>query len=99
MDYSLIYEMVKKIPKGRVSTYGQIACLLGKPRAARVVGNALHVNPDPEHIPCYRIVNYKGELAKAFAFGGIEEQKTRLEKDGIIVIDYKVDLNKYIWKV
>lgn len=65
-----IYEAVKKIPKGKVATYGQVAAMAGNPRMARAVGNALHNNPDPENIPCYRVVNSKGELAGAFAFGG-----------------------------
>ena len=47
-----IYEAVKKIPKGRVATYGKVAELAGNPRMSRAVGNALHKNPDPEHIPC-----------------------------------------------
>lgn len=65
-----IYEAVKKIPRGKVATYGQVAELAGDKKMARAVGNALHRNPDPEHIPCYRVVNAKGELAGAFAFGG-----------------------------
>ena len=90
-----IYEAVKKIPKGHVATYGQIAEMAGNPRMSRAVGNALHKNPDPEHIPCYRVVNSKGELAGAFAFGGENVQKKLLEADGIEVINGKVDLKKY----
>ena len=58
-----IYEAVKRIPKGHVATYGKIAEMAGDHRMARAVGNALHKNPDPEHIPCFRVVNAKGELA------------------------------------
>ena len=65
-----IYEAVKKIPKGHVATYGQIAEMAGNPRMSRAVGNALHKNPDPLHIPCFRVVNSKGELAGAFALEG-----------------------------
>lgn len=65
---------------------------------ARAVGNALHKNPDPEKIPCYRVVNAKGELSGAFAFGGADEQAKRLEADGIEVINGRVDLGKYRWK-
>lgn len=90
-----IYEAVKKIPKGRVATYGKVAEMAGNPRMSRAVGNALHKNPDPEHIPCYRVVNSKGELAGAFAFGGENVQKKLLEADGIEVINGKVDLKKY----
>ena len=90
-----IYEAVKKIPKGRVATYGKVAEMAGNPRMSRAVGNALHKNPDPEHIPCYRVVNSKGELAGAFAFGGENVHKKLLEADGIEVINGKVDLKKY----
>jgi O-6-methylguanine DNA methyltransferase len=90
-----IYEAVKKIPKGRVATYGQVAELAGDKKMARAVGNALHKNPDPDSIPCYRVVNAKGELAGAFAFGGAEVQAKLLEADGIEVVGGKVDLVKY----
>ena len=90
-----IYEAVKKIPKGRVATYGQVAALAGDKNMARAVGNALHRNPDPDTIPCYRVVNSKGELAGEFAFGGPGAQQRLLEADGIEVTDGKVDLKKY----
>lgn len=90
-----IYEAVKKIPKGHVATYGQIAEMAGEPKMARAVGNALHKNPDPENISCFRVVNSKGELSGAFAFGGENEQARRLIQDGVEVVDGKVDLKKY----
>lgn len=90
-----IYEAVKNIPKGKVATYGRIAAMAGNERMARAVGNALHKNPDPDTIPCYRVVNAKGELAKVFVFGGINVQAAMLEQDGIEVVDGKVDLKKY----
>ena len=90
-----IYEAVKLIPRGHVATYGQVAELAGDKKMARAVGNALHRNPDPEAIPCYRVVNSKGELAGEFAFGGAGAQAKLLEADGIQVIDGKVDLQKY----
>lgn len=90
-----IYEAVKKIPRGKVATYGQIAELAGDKRMARAVGNALHKNPAPEEIPCYRVVNSKGELSGEFAFGGSDAQQKLLEADGIEVRDRKVDLKKY----
>ena len=94
-----IYEAVKKIPKGKVATYGQIAELAGDKRMARAVGNALHKNPDPDNIPCFRVVNAKGELAGEFAFGGAGEQAKLLEADGIEVADGRVDLEKYQWRL
>ena len=97
--FDKIYDVVKRIPKGRVATYGQIAMLAGNPRWARVVGYALHVNPDPENIPCYRVVNRNGEVSSAFVFGGRNAQISLLESDGVEVVDGRVDLNKYIWKI
>ena len=90
-----IYEAVKKIPKGKVATYGQIAELAGDRKMARAVGNALHKNTDPEGIPCYRVVNSKGMLADEFVFGGPGEQARRLKADGIEVFNGRVDLGKY----
>lgn len=90
-----IYEAVKRIPKGMVATYGTVAKMAGDGKMARAVGNALHKNPDPKEIPCYRVVNSKGELAGEFAFGGAGEQAKLLIKDGIEVKNGKVDLVKY----
>ena len=90
-----IYEAVKRIPKGHVATYGKVAEMAGDAKMARAVGNALHENPDPEHIPCFRVVNAKGELAGAFAFGGEQVQAQLLEEDGVEVVDGKVDQDKY----
>jgi len=94
--FEMIYEIVKKIPKGKVATYGQVAFLAGNPRWARVVGYALHNNPDPENIPCHRVVNRKGEVSKAFVFGGANMQVELLEKEGVVFnSDGKIDLEKY----
>jgi O-6-methylguanine DNA methyltransferase len=90
-----IYEAVKKIPKGKVATYGQIAKLAGDEKMCRAVGNALHKNPDPDKIPCFRVVNAKGKLSGEFAFGGEGAQQKLLEAEGIEVIDGKVDLAKF----
>ena len=90
-----IYEAVKKIPKGKVATYGKVAEMAGDKKMARAVGNALHKNPDPNGIPCYRVVNAKGELAGEFAFGGRGAQAKLLQEDGIEVVDGKVDLKRY----
>lgn len=97
--YDVVYRQVKKIPSGKVATYGQIAALCGSPRASRAVGYALHFNPDPEHIPCFRVVNRFGKCAPAFAFGGADAQAALLRADGVEVDkDGYVDLNKYQWK-
>lgn len=65
-----VYEVVRRIPKGKVATYGQVAALAGAPRNARFVGYALHSNPEPGVIPCHRVVFRDGSLAPGFAFGG-----------------------------
>ena len=64
-----VYEVVRRIPRGRVTTYGQIGALLGDRFLARAVGNALHRNPDGAKTPCYKVLNSRGELAKAFKYG------------------------------
>ena len=81
--FEQIYAVVQTIPRGKAASYGQVARLAGNPRLARVVGYALHVNPDPAHIPCYRVVNRFGEVSEAFAFGGGNAQRDMLEADGV----------------
>ncbi|MDO4805555.1 MAG: methylated-DNA--[protein]-cysteine S-methyltransferase [Lachnospiraceae bacterium] len=93
-----IYDAVKRIPYGRVATYGQIAELAGDRKMARAVGNALHKNPDPDSIPCFRVVNSKGELAGEFVFGGLWEQARMLAEEGVEVVDGRVDLERYQWE-
>lgn len=97
--FGKIYEVVKQIPYGKVATYGQVAELAGNKRWARVVGYALHVNPDPENIPCYRVVNREGRVSEAFAFGGGNRQITLLENEGVRVLDGCVDMEHYQWYV
>ena len=94
-----IYEAVKKIPYGHVATYSQVAGIAGDRKMARAVGNALHKNPDPGSIPCFRVVNAKGELAGEFAFGGLEAQARLLEAEGVEITDGRVDLKRYQWKL
>lgn len=96
--FELIYNVVRQIPKGCVATYGQVAALAGNKRWSRVVGYALHVNPDPDNIPCYRVVNRLGEPSKAFAFGGVNRQIELLEAEGVEFVDGRVDMERYQWK-
>ena len=93
-----VYEYLKTVPKGKVVTYGMIAFAIGRPRAARQVGNALHRNPYPVVIPCHRVVNREGRLAPAFAFGGVEVQARLLREEGVEVINGFVDLEQYLWR-
>lgn len=91
-----VYDFLKTIPKGKVVTYGQIAAHLGNPKLARVVGNILHNNPDPANIPCHRVVNARGEVAKNFAFGGAEAQRKLLEAEGVMFgVDGRVELEVF----
>lgn len=96
--YDKIYEAVMQIPVGCVATYGQIAAMAGNGNAARAVGNALHVNPAPDVIPCFRIVNSKGRLAPHFAFGGTDAQRKLLEAEGVEVENDRVDLKRYQYR-
>ena len=97
--FELVYEAVQCIPAGKVASYGQIARLCGSPRSSRAVGYALHVNPLPGIVPCHRVVNRYGSLARAFAFGGIQAQAELLAKEGVFCDEnYIVDLSKYQWQ-
>ena len=94
--FEKIYAVVKSIPKGKVATYGQIAYLAGNYRWARVVGYALHANPEPGVIPCHRVVNREGRVAPGFAFGGEDVQRKMLEDEGVVFEpDGRIDLEKY----
>lgn len=92
--YQDIYNLVMKIPVGKVATYGQISDKL-KLNSPRLVGYALHHNPDPKTIPCHRVVNSKGMVAKNFAFGGATSQKELLEEEGIVLHKNKINLVDY----
>ncbi len=96
--FEKIYEVVKQIPYGQVATYGQIAAIAGNKRWARVVGYALHANPNPDEIPCYRVVNKEGRVSDAFAFGGGNRQVALLKAEGVEFIDGHVDMKRYQWE-
>lgn len=96
-SFERIYEVVRRIPRGKVASYGQVAALAGNRRWSRVVGYALHVNPDEEGIPCYRVVTKDGCVSSAFAFGGENRQVELLEADGVEFIDGHVDMKRFQW--
>jgi len=97
--FSAVYEAVKRIPPGKVATYGQIARLCGNPRMARQVGWALHQNPRQGEIPCHRVLNRFGGCCEGFAFGGLGAQQLLLEAEGIVFNEAgNVDLTKYQWE-
>lgn len=91
--FDKVYSVVKKIPKGKVSTYKKVAELSGI-KNPRVVGLALHANKNPDEIPCHRVVKSNGYLAPGYAFGGISAQEKKLRNEGVIFLKtHLVDLN------
>lgn len=97
--FQRIYNVVRQIPKGCVASYGQVAAYAGNPRWARVVGYALHVNPEPGTIPCHRVVTREGKVSSAFAFGGANMQITLLREEGVeFTIEGTVDMQRFRWK-
>ena len=97
IDSNKVYEYLLMIPNGKVVTYKMIAEYLGNKYYARRVGTILHHNPDTSKYPCYKVVNSKGQLSIHFK-DGIETQKRKLEKEGIEVNNYIIDLNQYKWR-
>jgi methylated-DNA-protein-cysteine methyltransferase-like protein len=92
-----VYKLVCQIPEGKVTTYGRIGSKLGM--SPRIVGFALHANPDGTAIPCHRVVNRAGRLAPGYAFGGLGIQKKRLEAEGVEFIDKQhLNLKKYLFE-
>lgn len=94
--HDTVYSVVKRIPKGKVLTYGLVAKLAGV-KNPRLVGSILHKNIDPEKIPCHRVVNAQGKVASSYAFGGAKAHATRLQKEGVEVVRGKVDLGQFLW--
>ncbi|MEX2007165.1 MAG: MGMT family protein [Candidatus Levyibacteriota bacterium] len=92
-SFDKVYKLVSIIPKGKVATYKQISDITGL--SPRVVGFALHANKNPETVPCHRVVNIKGELAKGYAFGGEKAQRRKLENERVAFLNDTVDLSKY----
>ena len=96
--FEKIYDVVKRIPRGKVASYGLVAAMAGNPRWARGVGYALHVNPEPGKIPCHRVVTKDGCLSNAFAFGGENMQRLLLSEEGVEFLeDGRIDMKKYLW--
>lgn len=96
--FERIYNLVTKIPKGKVMSYEQVAKLV-KISSPRIVGFALHVNKNPEKIPCHRVIKNDGTLAEGYVFGGSKKQKEKLKKEGVCFLNKKtVDLTKSFYK-
>ena len=98
-NYDRIYAAVKKIPRGKVATYGQVALLAGLGRHARQVGYALHALPDGKKIPWHRVINAKGEISARSSGDHDDLQRVLLEEEGVVFgLRGRVSLEKYRWR-
>ena len=96
-SFEKIYALARRIPCGRVSTYGQLARQLGNPRLSRIVGCAMHTAP--EDVPCHRVVNRFGGLCEYFLPAGKETHRLLLELEGVeFRPDGCVDLERFLWR-
>ena len=98
-SFDKVYLQVKRIPKGKVVTYKQISQIVEI--SPRVVGFALHANKNPKEVPCHRVVNIKGQLAKGYIFGGVGEQRKKLEDEGVKFLKnglIDLSLSQYLFK-
>ena len=96
--FQRVYDVVRKIPFGRVSTYGQIARYLGSTSSARTVGWALNACHNDSSIPAHRVVNRNGILTGKHHFKGIELMQQLLENEGVTIVDDKIlDFEQKIW--
>ena len=96
--FEQVYALVRQVPPGQVTTYGQLAQALGT-RDARRVGHALHANPDSGKTPCHRVVFTDGRLAPGYAFGGPDEQLRRLQLESVPFLDDgRVDLGHCLYR-
>ena len=77
-----VWSYLKKIPKGKIKTYAQVAKAIGKPKAVRAVANAIGKNPFPPKIPCHRVIRSDGKLGGYSAKGGIKTKKKLLKNEG-----------------
>ncbi len=93
-----VYKVAKRIPVGKVATYGQLAVLAGSPRAARAVGMCMKQNPDLKIIPCHRVVASDGRLTGYSAGEGVKTKKEKLLQEGVSFREEKVDLVVSQWQ-
>ena len=80
-----VWDFLKKIPRGRVKTYSQVAKAIGKPLAVRAVANAIGKNPYAPKIPCHRVIRKNGSLGGYSGKGGIKTKRLLLKKEGIML--------------
>ncbi|MBX6342796.1 MAG: methylated-DNA--[protein]-cysteine S-methyltransferase [Thermomicrobiaceae bacterium] len=94
-----VYDIVRQIPPGRVTTYGRIARAIGTPRSARMVGWALHRCPPDVSEVAHRVVNRYGELTGGWAWGHPAVMRALLEDEGVTFVDeFRVDLERHLWE-
>lgn len=91
-----VYALVRSVPRGRVVTYGQVAALLRRPRAARAVGGAMR--QCPEGVPWHRVVNSQGGISRRRVASGMLTQRIRLEQEGVRLRRGRVPLRHYRWE-
>ncbi len=95
--YQIIWDTVKKIPRGKVATYGEIASVSGLLRHARLVGYALHNLPPKSGVPWHRVINSAGKISLSNIDGMYDLQMELLTKEGIVFRKGKVDLKRFGW--
>jgi len=96
--FDQVYRVVRRIPRGRVATYGQIARILGMPRSARTVGWALGALPEGYDVPWQRVVNARGTISFSRGSAGAAIQQALLEEEGVVFDEQgRVDLKEYGW--
>ncbi len=93
-----IHAVVRRIPRGKVATYGQVAALAGFPRHARQVGYAMRDLPQGSDLPWHRVLNARGEVSPRAAVGWEDVQRDLLEQEGVELARERVDLSRYGWK-
>ena len=91
-----VYNLLTRIPRGKVVTYKQISDFL-ELNSARLVGSILHQNPSPDKFPCHRVVFRDGKLSEKYAFGGLKKQKRKLEQEGVTFVGEKVDMKRSLY--
>ena len=98
--YQRIYDTIRRVPQGRVATYGQIASIAGLPRRARQVGYALHALPEGSDVPWHRVINARGEVSERNANPGWENVQLQMLEDEGVVFDERarVDLARFRWE-
>lgn len=97
--YRCIYAVVRRIPRGRVATYGQVAALAGRPGGARQVGYALHALRDPGGLPWHRVINAQGTVSPRSEPGAEHHQRARLEAEGLVFDGSgRLDLKRWQWR-